>query len=251
MNDVESFYDELMNLIVQLGSLGVIHSDFNEFNIMVTEDGHAVLIDFPQMVSTSHSEARSFFDRDVQCIRDFFRRRFGFESETYPSYDDVEREDILDVEVAASGFTKEMKNDLEWEEVDDDSDEEYRSCHSDDEEEVVEKINNVCLESQEKRVEENVSNREEDNDVSSTVGSLPGRQRLASFTGGSIRSLSTASTIAPEVVRSRVKQSLVRRERQQIRKRIVAKGEASATTRSRRDNKAAIQEFADFDVING
>jgi len=30
-----------------------------------------------------------FFNRDVQCIRDFFLRRFGFESELYPKFEDV------------------------------------------------------------------------------------------------------------------------------------------------------------------
>ncbi|KAG8327668.1 Serine/threonine-protein kinase RIO2 [Homalodisca vitripennis] len=58
VSDVEALYDSLMNLIVQLGSYGVIHGDFNEFNIMVTEDGKPVVIDFPQMTSTCHTNAR-------------------------------------------------------------------------------------------------------------------------------------------------------------------------------------------------
>lgn len=32
---------------------------------------------------------RSLFDRDVKCLRDFFKRRFNYESELYPSFDDV------------------------------------------------------------------------------------------------------------------------------------------------------------------
>lgn len=55
--DVESLYDELMDLIVRLGNHGVIHGDFNEFNIMITNEGKPVLIDFPQMMSTSHPNA--------------------------------------------------------------------------------------------------------------------------------------------------------------------------------------------------
>lgn len=55
--DPEALYDELMNLIVRLGNCGVIHGDFNEFNIMIDEDNHPVIIDFPQMVSTSHPNA--------------------------------------------------------------------------------------------------------------------------------------------------------------------------------------------------
>lgn len=79
-----------MNLICQFGSLGVIHSDFNEFNIMIKEeDGKPVIIDFPQMISISHPDAKLYFDRDVACIRDFFRRRFNFESDTVPSFEDI------------------------------------------------------------------------------------------------------------------------------------------------------------------
>jgi RIO kinase 2 len=55
--DVESLYDELMELIVRLGNHGVIHGDFNEFNLIITNDGKPILIDFPQMISTSHPNA--------------------------------------------------------------------------------------------------------------------------------------------------------------------------------------------------
>lgn len=58
----------------------------------------------------------------------------------------------------------------------------------------------------------------------------------------SIRSYSTTSTIAPEVIKARVKKALLNREKKELRKRIVAKGEASATTRSRRENRDVIKE---------
>ncbi|KAJ8876404.1 hypothetical protein PR048_020849 [Dryococelus australis] len=90
VSNVEELYDELMNLIVLLGNYGVIHSDFNEFNIMITDEGKPIVIDFPQMVSTSHPNAEMFFNRDVNCIRDFFRRRFGYESSLYPVFVDVQ-----------------------------------------------------------------------------------------------------------------------------------------------------------------
>lgn len=58
VEDVEALYDDLMNLIVRLGNCGVIHGDFNEFNIMISDDARPILIDFPQMVSTSHINAK-------------------------------------------------------------------------------------------------------------------------------------------------------------------------------------------------
>lgn len=78
-----------MNLIVQFGNLGVIHGDFNEFNIMLTDEEKPVIIDFPQMISTLHPDAEMYFSRDVNCIRDFFRRRFGYESSLSPLFSDV------------------------------------------------------------------------------------------------------------------------------------------------------------------
>uniref|UniRef100_A0A1B0CDI8 non-specific serine/threonine protein kinase n=1 Tax=Lutzomyia longipalpis TaxID=7200 RepID=A0A1B0CDI8_LUTLO len=50
VENVEALYDDLMELIVSLGNCGVIHGDFNEFNIMVTDEGKPILIDFPQMI---------------------------------------------------------------------------------------------------------------------------------------------------------------------------------------------------------
>lgn len=71
-----------------------------------------VLIDFPQMVSIEHPNADYFFERDVDCVRRFFRKRFRFESEEYPTYSQVmeamrdEKVDRLDALTRASGFGK-------------------------------------------------------------------------------------------------------------------------------------------------
>jgi len=57
----------------------------------------------------------------------------------------------------------------------------------------------------------------------------------------SVRSISTAATIAPDVIKKRIKLALDKRERNQA-KRALVKGEASAVTRIRRDNRATIKE---------
>lgn len=115
IGDVDALYDDLMNLIVRLGNCGVIHGDFNEFNIMINrESAKPILIDFPQMISTSHPNAKTYFERDVNCVRQLFKRKFGYESEEYPSFESLTREDDIDREVECSGFgfTKEMESDL-------------------------------------------------------------------------------------------------------------------------------------------
>jgi len=111
--DADQLYNDLMNMIVRLARYGVIHGDFNEFNLMVDADGRATMIDFPQMVSIDHFNAAEYFDRDVNCIREFFRKRFHYETDTYPVFADIRRKYNIDVEVAASGFTKEMARDLD------------------------------------------------------------------------------------------------------------------------------------------
>ncbi|CAK7295473.1 Serine/threonine-protein kinase RIO2 [Vulpes lagopus] len=113
VEDPASVYDEAMELIVKLANHGLIHGDFNEFNLILDKDDHITMIDFPQMVSTSHHNAEWYFDRDVKCIRDFFMKRFSYESELYPTFSDTRREHSLDVEVSASGYTKEMQADDE------------------------------------------------------------------------------------------------------------------------------------------
>lgn len=51
-------YSQLMALLVRFARAGLIHGDFNEFNILIRdEDGEPVVIDFPQLVSTNHKDA--------------------------------------------------------------------------------------------------------------------------------------------------------------------------------------------------
>jgi len=60
-----------------------------------------------------------YFNRDVECIRTFFRRRFQYESVLYPKFSRTIRSGSsgegfrLDAVVAASGFGKEEMSILE------------------------------------------------------------------------------------------------------------------------------------------
>jgi len=66
LQDPSALYSEFMELIVKLANHGLIHGDFNEFNLMLDDQDHITMIDFPQMVSTSHTNAEwwvSFSDK--------------------------------------------------------------------------------------------------------------------------------------------------------------------------------------------
>lgn len=135
--DPAGLYAELIELIMRLARIGLIHGDFNEFNIMIKEEevgsteGKAstaepqirlapVLIDFPQMVSIDHADAKFYFERDVGCIKRYFERKFHFVSdEPGPFFEEAKAQlgkgevKRIDVEVAASGFSKKMAKELE------------------------------------------------------------------------------------------------------------------------------------------
>jgi RIO kinase 2 len=125
VGDPAPLYAELLAQIVRLAQYGLIHGDFNEFNILVEERQEEgsdkislipTIIDFPQMVSIDHANAEYYFDRDVACIKRFFSRRFGFTSdEPGPFFKDATKTIVkrLDVEVQASGFSKKMAKELE------------------------------------------------------------------------------------------------------------------------------------------
>ncbi|KAL1951645.1 hypothetical protein VTO73DRAFT_794 [Trametes versicolor] len=136
-------YSELMDLIVRFARAGLIHGDFNEFNILIRrEDGNPIVIDFPQMVSTSHKNAEWYFNRDVECIRRFFRRRFRYESSIYPRFRSINSEKSgdgsdewhLDLVVAASGWNQGEQKVLE-EYMDSVSQEQEHAGSDDDESE--------------------------------------------------------------------------------------------------------------------
>ncbi|XP_044269490.1 serine/threonine-protein kinase RIO2 [Tribolium madens] len=228
LNDVEALYDELMNLIVKFADSGVIHGDFNEFNIMITDDEKPVIIDFPQMMSTAHENAEMYFNRDVNCIKTFFKKRFGYESELYPKFSDIERTDALDAEVLCSGFTKEMAKDINRELG---IDEEIES-EEEDKEQNSEEIRSVDSIFDQMKLQ--------DQDFYKNDSDVESNDSFDRFESGSVRSCAT--TIHPDEIKSRVKKQLVNREKKTQRKKCVAKGEASATTRVRRENNDTIRQ---------
>lgn len=105
-------YLKLMNLIIRLAENGLIHGDFNEFNLMIDDEEKITLIDFPQMISIDHPDAQFFFDRDAECIQVYFDRKYDMQFEDKPTLEtDVERKAEIDKEVKQSVFMKEALGD--------------------------------------------------------------------------------------------------------------------------------------------
>ncbi|XP_068314753.1 serine/threonine-protein kinase rio2-like [Pyrus communis] len=130
LQNPEVVFETIIGLVVRLAEHGLIHCDFNEFNIMIDDDEKVTMIDFPQMVSVSHHNAQMYFDRDVECVFKFFRKRFnmnfrecrddidGTEVDTDESvrlcFSSIAKDAVfLDKELAASGFTRKDQEDIE------------------------------------------------------------------------------------------------------------------------------------------
>ncbi|XP_058067785.1 uncharacterized protein LOC131217068 isoform X2 [Magnolia sinica] len=75
LENPDTVFDAIVGLVVCFAEHGLIHCDFNEFNIMINDNEEVTMIDFPQMLSVSHRNAQMYFDRDVECIYKFFSKR--------------------------------------------------------------------------------------------------------------------------------------------------------------------------------
>ncbi|CAN1844187.1 Serine/threonine-protein kinase rio2 [Linum perenne] len=189
LQNPEVVFETVLGLIVRLTERGLIHCDFNEFNIMIDDDEKVTMIDFPQMVSVSHRNAQMFFDRDVECIYKFFSKRYNmsFQDDTdfnnsagvemdeagRPSFTSISvSEGSLDKELAASGFTRKNQDEIEkFIEGENEADSSAESEESEDEEHVSEanettiaKLDSLQLEKQgdkncSEEVEEKLENR--------------------------------------------------------------------------------------------
>lgn len=207
--NIPKLYSDLMKFIVKLGNSGLIHCDFNEFNIMIKDeidpndpnDLGFVVIDFPQCISIQHPEADFYFKRDVDCIRRFFKKKLKYEPATntgmldedgfgdgykypYPEFHrDIKRTDNLDELLQASGYSKKHPGDRDLEEAVEtmrnaeyNSDDESATINS-DEETDNEDEEEYYYSDEESEEEESENDEDEENEriiqaLSSGVGNL-------------------------------------------------------------------------------
>lgn len=112
---------------------------------------------------------------------------------------------------------------------------------------------NVSNQSHEYNYERNVSSGEEEDDQLGDLDPKSREYRLKMVEkilsdARSQRSYSTsASTIAPSIIQDRIKKTINVKEKREQRKRCVAKGEASAVTRTRNENRDTCKQYAGWD----
>uniref|UniRef100_A0A1I8I441 non-specific serine/threonine protein kinase n=1 Tax=Macrostomum lignano TaxID=282301 RepID=A0A1I8I441_9PLAT len=119
--DAESLYLQCRAGLERLAELGLVHGDYNEFNLLVQEpsdkgpDGKPLvrIIDLPQCISRRHPQAVEQYNRDAGCLVTFFLRKFeqlrhGWLQEREPTrLSDIARDARgvrLDEKLKASGY---------------------------------------------------------------------------------------------------------------------------------------------------
>ncbi|CAO2182096.1 unnamed protein product [Urochloa humidicola] len=195
LQNPDDVFDTILGLIVRLAEHGLIHCDFNEFNIMIDDDEKITVIDFPQMVSVSHRNAQMFFDRDIECIYKFFNKRFNLKSEKNEEQEGSDSDDegnnrpsflsvkkaagSLDKELAASGFTR--KEQVEMEKyIEEDAEGQDSSSDDDDDEDEEEVGDAVPIDSL--KIDQDRSD-ELDCNLASRNSSGPGEEHGTSCSG--------------------------------------------------------------------
>lgn len=60
MGNPQKALNDCIDIAVRIAKLGLIHSDYNQFNLLIGEDEKIYVIDFPQTVSRNHAHANEF-----------------------------------------------------------------------------------------------------------------------------------------------------------------------------------------------
>ena len=123
LEDPKHVFLQCVNIVSRLAAHGLIHCDFNEFNLLLDDKQNIILIDFPQMVSVEHPNAEEFFERDINGLVKFFatKMRYIAAVDVLPNFSGViasselmtDFKSALSMILEKSGFTKEDHESLE------------------------------------------------------------------------------------------------------------------------------------------
>jgi RIO kinase 2 len=65
---------------------GIIHADLSEYNIILKEDKHVLIIDWPQYVTKEHPNARDLLTRDLQNVAQYFERKHKLKTDLQENF---------------------------------------------------------------------------------------------------------------------------------------------------------------------
>ena len=183
IKDKNTVYHKMMDFIYKLGTNGLIHGDFNEFNILlnINKPDEIVVIDFPQMISIHHPEAENYFKRDVQCVKNYFLKKFNLTFDEDLKFSDIKQIGFLDQELKAYGYKKEekKKSEIKNEELNEEGNEENEELdleqQLDYEKEMIENMKNIKMEEEDKK-EEKKNKKMTKEDIKNKVKKMMNKQ---------------------------------------------------------------------------
>ena len=157
--EIEKLLDEIFKVLLRFAACGLVHGDFNEFNLLVDLKNvkKITVIDFPQIISIEHSEGKNQFERDVRCIERFFVKRFRVAVEG-PTFEEA-------LAMFLENKDKAVKVDVEGDE--ELLEEIAREDDADEEPQVEEEEDNIESNSVPSESESSEGSEEEDSDASS------------------------------------------------------------------------------------
>ena len=179
IKDKNTVYHKMMDFIYKLGTNGLIHGDFNEFNILlnINKPDEIVVIDFPQMISIHHPEAENYFKRDVQCVKNYFLKKFNLTFDEDLKFSDIKQIGFLDQELKAYGYKKEekKKSEIKNEEGNEENEELDLEQQLDYEKEMIENMKNIKMEEEDKK-EEKKNKKINKEDIKNKVKKMMNKQ---------------------------------------------------------------------------
>ncbi|HDI10299.1 hypothetical protein B6U74_06695 [Candidatus Bathyarchaeota archaeon ex4484_205] len=76
VEDAEEAFHTILDDYKKMVENGVVHGDFNEFNVLVSEDDEFYYIDFPQSVHPEYSGSEELIRRDISRISAHFSNKY-------------------------------------------------------------------------------------------------------------------------------------------------------------------------------
>ncbi len=81
IDDPEYIFNEIIDQVrIIYQKAGLIHGDLGEFNIVMDEEGRILIIDWLQSVPSTHPNAISILQRDIENICNYFEKKYDIES---------------------------------------------------------------------------------------------------------------------------------------------------------------------------
>jgi RIO kinase 2 len=247
---IANLYKNLMNLIFKFANEArVVHGDFNEFNILIKHDLvkdelEPVIIDLPQMIGVDHELAPEQFERDVNCIVEFFSKRFHYESDYVPKWSDIDEhakeENKMDqfLQDALNAIEDEIDN-IEHQQLNEPA--LAKTIRDVDSVENDRDISDSAAARHTVQAKEKTTTSRKSKKAVSTTSSIDSKEHEIVDDIDDCLSQFTAMTVDPETARQRIRAEIIKKENNKKRREAAKpkniKGDANPVRRRRKTNQ--------------